>query len=95
MYGRDVPIRRLRNQVTSQAVGKARDSDREMVLEDLIRRPAVLARFREVDVLSIGEDLTLSRIQRPNEDDLMLASSAVGTDEALIDGLLVRNAKLE
>jgi len=75
-----------------------------VVLEDLVGRPSVLTRFGIVNVLPVAHNLTLSAVEGPNEDDLVLASTAGGSglsgrhrgwvsDPKLEDDLLFGKAK--
>jgi hypothetical protein len=48
-----------------------------------------------VNVLSISENLTLSRVERPNKDYFMFAPSAVGSGESIVQSSVVGDAKLE
>jgi hypothetical protein len=90
-----VPVGRLGDQVTPKGDGRVRDTEGERVLEDLIGRPTVLSALRVMDILPIRQDLTLPAVEGPGEDDLVLASAAVGPREALRKTFLVGNAELE
>lgn len=81
--------------MTSNWLTESRHSHVEMMLEDLVRSPSVLPGFRVVNILSIGENLTLSRVERPDKDDFMFAPSAVGSVESIVQSLFVGDAKLE
>jgi len=50
-----------------------------VVLEDLVGRPSVLSRFGIVNVLTVAQNLTFSAVEGPDEDDLVLASTAGGS----------------
>ena len=81
--------------MATNRVAKAGDSQVEVMLKDLVGSPPILARFRVVHILPIGQDLALPRVERPNEDDFVFAPSAVGSGESIVQGLVVGNAKLE
>lgn len=48
-----------------------------------------------MDVLPITKDLTLATVERPNEDDFVLASTAGGSRISIRDGGRISDAKLE
>ena len=66
-----------------------------MVLEDLVSRPSILSRFGVMDVLPIAEDLTLSTVERPNEDDFVLASTASRSRGSTRNGGGIGDSKFE
>jgi len=65
------------------------------MLKDLIGCPAILARLRKMDILTVGQNLALSAIQGPNENYFVLAPSAVRPSHSLRNGFIVSDAKLE
>lgn len=75
----NVLIRRLGDQMPPKRTRQTRDAEFKVVLEDLIGSPSVLPRFGVVDVLSVAQDLALSAVQRPNENDFVLAPTAAGS----------------
>lgn len=85
----------LGDEVRPQGSRKTRHTDLEVVLEDLIGRPSVLSGFGKVDVLSVRQNLALSAVQGPNEDDFVLGSTAVGSRFPVGDGRGIGDTKLE
>jgi len=81
----NVPVGRLGDEMGPQRSDQTRDLELEVVLKDLVGRPSVLSRFGIVDVLPVADDLALSAVERPGEDDLVFAAAAIGS------GLTVRN----
>jgi len=69
----------LGDEVGPERTGESGHAKLERVLKDLVGRPSVLSRFGVVDVLPVQEDLALSTIEGPGENDLVLAPATVRT----------------
>mmetsp|Transcript_24019 Transcript_24019/g.56697 ORF Transcript_24019/g.56697 Transcript_24019/m.56697 type:complete len:212 (-) Transcript_24019:165-800(-) len=91
----NIPIRRLGDQMGSKWTRQTGNPYFKLVLEDLVGRPSVLSRFRVMDVLPVAEDLTLSTVERPNEDDLVLASTTAGSQSSARNGRGISDSKFE
>lgn len=91
----DIPIGWLGDEMHSERTRQTGDTELEVVLKDLIGRPSVLSRFGIVNVLSVANDLALSAVETPGEDDFVLASAAVGSGFSVRHGGGIGDSKLE
>lgn len=91
----DIPIGRLGDEMHPERTRQTGDTELEVVLKDLIGRPSVLSRFGIVHVLSVAHDLALSAVETPGEDDVVLASTAVGSGFSVRNGGGIGDPKLE
>ena len=70
-------------------------SDWKVMLKDGVIGPSVSSRFTVMHVLAIGEDMTFTTVQRPDEDDFMFAAATSRTGQTFRNGLVVGNAKFK
>mmetsp|Transcript_17003 Transcript_17003/g.47744 ORF Transcript_17003/g.47744 Transcript_17003/m.47744 type:complete len:436 (+) Transcript_17003:1792-3099(+) len=91
----DVLRRRSGDEMALERAVETWHSQSKLVLEHLVGSPTVLAGLAEVDVLAIGENLPLSRIERPDEDDLVLAAAASCSRLPFLHRLVVCDAEFE
>lgn len=81
--------------MTPKGGGQTRHADGELMLEDLIRRPSILPRLGVMDILTIGQNLTLSTVEGPCKDDFVFAATAVGPLETLRETFSAGHPKFE
>lgn len=94
-HRRIVLVGGLRHQMAPDGRVEIRHPQIEVMLKDLIRRPAVHSRLGKVHVLPVRDDLAFAAVQAPNEDDFVLASATVRPRQALRQGFGICHAEFE
>jgi len=92
---RNVTVGRLGDEMRPKGTRQTGHTELEVVLKDLIGGPPVLPGFGIVNVLSIAHYRALSAVERPSEDDFVLAPTAVGSGLSARNGRGIPDSKLE